>query len=314
MASHPDRDWTAFLVQVRDLVDETCVHANAVLRLWNHVDAAAALGFSCDLVLRRASSAIRLWSRMRLLILDIWLPSTMDSLRYMALRLNMVVPEGPIRDDSQPRHAGEGPSPTSAGVAAVLAAYQSLLGSNAAPSWLASCMLHREPVGAPYAAPWHFAYQPQFIRASRENRTHDAVSYLYDWAAARIAHRHELVNNPPRDVDGEPLYPNHQHPFEEADDVVLLKLPTEDGLAALTRHITELWVGVDDLGRHLSRHGLGPRGLAADPGVAGATALSAATTTVPVPPPSQPSGAWKSWSGPVAKAPSGHDAAWEMER
>ncbi|GKT96689.1 hypothetical protein Ct61P_14539 [Colletotrichum tofieldiae] len=65
----------------------------------------------------------------------------------------------------------------------------------------------REPVDARTPSPWHFTYQPQFIQAYGEDKTHDAVSYLYNWATARIAYRHELVSNTPRDVESQAFVP-----------------------------------------------------------------------------------------------------------
>ncbi|KAK2025867.1 hypothetical protein LX32DRAFT_642338 [Colletotrichum zoysiae] len=298
-------DWFSFLTQLHAVVHETCIHANGVLAPPHpHSDKDAdALNFSCDLVLQRAASATNLWFELRLLILDVWLPSTMHSLRYTTLRLNMVPP----RTDSEPWHAGQGPLPVHA--AALVDAYQSLLGSTtAAPSWLSSCMLYYRddpPI------PWHFAYQPQFIQASRENKTNDAVSHLHDWAVARIAYRHELVSNPPSDVDGEPLYPNNQHPFE-ADDVVLLTLPAEDSMVAFTRHVTELCAGLDDLSRRLSRYGLGlgPDLVAGAPPPSAATTTTT-TTTVPI---STSSAVWRSWLGSIGRVFSGDGDTEKLQR
>ncbi|WYZ36472.1 hypothetical protein EsH8_XV_000025 [Colletotrichum jinshuiense] len=58
-------------------------------------------------------------------------------------------------------------------------------------------------------------------------------------------------------MDGKPLFPNNQHPYNEADDVQEPRLDNESILLALTRHTLELSVALDELLAQLDRQGLG---------------------------------------------------------
>ncbi|KAJ0167502.1 hypothetical protein CTA2_2189 [Colletotrichum tanaceti] len=98
-------------------------------------------------------------------------------------------------------------------------------------------------------ADWHFACDPSFfnLSASLASRPAAAVNnYFTSWGKHQSARRFAALRNSPLDVDDTPLYPNNQHPFDEADDIHTW-LPNESPLNSLLRNIVETATAVDEL-------------------------------------------------------------------
>ncbi|GJC90589.1 hypothetical protein ColLi_13427 [Colletotrichum liriopes] len=152
---------------------------------------------------------------------------------------------------------------------------QALFGLEAA-SRVASCGLCQElspwplpfpPEDDPFVVPltkWHFACSPNFTqKVPPPDAGHgspssvDIAAHLQWWADSQSERRHETLQNPALDVDGEPRYPNDRHPILESDDVNDLNLPGEDDIFALTRHAFELRATAQHLLVILAGLGLG---------------------------------------------------------
>ncbi|KAL0929250.1 uncharacterized protein CTRU02_215791 [Colletotrichum truncatum] len=95
----------------------------------------------------------------------------------------------------------------------------------------------------------HFACSPDFLYLDGVNNT---TAFLLSWASSQLALRFAILEAPTLDVDGEPLFPNNQHPFTEADDVVDLNLEFESDTFALVRYLVEFAATVDELLSRLS--------------------------------------------------------------
>ncbi|KAL0929970.1 uncharacterized protein CTRU02_215179 [Colletotrichum truncatum] len=109
------------------------------------------------------------------------------------------------------------------------------------------------PVSPPVRS-WHFACLPDFIHTVAGNNT--TAAFLLEWATTRSAQRFETLHDAPLDVDDNPLFPDNQHPFSEAEEVVSAKLPAEAAVFALTRHLAEVAVSIATLASLLVERGI----------------------------------------------------------
>ncbi|GKT97639.1 hypothetical protein Ct61P_15489 [Colletotrichum tofieldiae] len=140
------------------------------------------------------------------------------------------------------------PSPNTAGDAAADAAAptSSLSPSASSKSW------PRPPdVNVPVAS-WHFACDPAFSQLGDQPAGSSIMSFLLSWGRRQSDDRFATLRSACLDVDGEPLYPNNQHPFHEADDIHS-DLTFESDLLAMLRNLVELSTAIDDL-IHLLRY------------------------------------------------------------
>ncbi|KAK1957371.1 hypothetical protein LY78DRAFT_686266 [Colletotrichum sublineola] len=158
-------------------------------------------------------------------------------------------------------------------------------------TWLGTCHfcpdLHDTPTTftpshgtsmPPTPPAWHFACSPRFSllfpnmtiykqqETTRDNQSRknsssydnkDAItSFLLEWAASQSARRFDALRSSPTDLDGEPLYPDNQHPFTEADEITEPYLPGEGNLFALVRQLVELVASIDEVVACLDGWGL----------------------------------------------------------
>ncbi|GKT96807.1 hypothetical protein Ct61P_14657 [Colletotrichum tofieldiae] len=197
-----------------------------------------ALGLVCETLRQRAQHAQRLWSGLRHRLVEGWLVARSRSLRLAAWAARNLQ-----QDDKD-----------------LIGLYRRLVLDDDADRWMpSSCDLcNREIVvgdgqdsDEQPVWDWHFACDtllgpspssslltfpsiPAVLNA-------EAISAnLSAWAARQSARRSALINDPPIDVDGEPLFPGNKHPVFEADDVTDPMLPGEGDVMALTRHVAEL--------------------------------------------------------------------------
>ncbi|KAF0315937.1 hypothetical protein GQ607_016831 [Colletotrichum asianum] len=87
----------------------------------------------------------------------------------------------------------------------------------------------------------HFACLPDSAPTAASNTT---ATFLLDWATARSTECLETLHNAPLGGDDTRLFPNNQHSFPEADEVVSAKLPAE---AAVRCHLFGIAVCISTL-------------------------------------------------------------------
>lgn len=155
----------------------------------------------------------------------------------------------------------------------VTAVYRLTLLNAQLASWIESCHLCHPPPPRPVAPPPHAAppslrdevahyacdpaLAPLFVSVHNNSNAVEIQSHLLRWALARSERRRMALRRPLIDLDGKPLFPNNQHPYDEADDVQETRLDDESTLLALTRHTLELYVALDELLAQLAQHVLG---------------------------------------------------------
>ncbi|KAK1569552.1 uncharacterized protein LY79DRAFT_571691 [Colletotrichum navitas] len=97
---------------------------------------------------------------------------------------------------------------------------------------------------------WHFACDMSFLNLSASLSSYPAAAinnYFKSWGKQQSARRFAALRNPPLDVDDTPMYPNNQHPFDEADEIHDALLPGESDLNGLVRNVVEISTAIDEL-------------------------------------------------------------------
>ncbi|KAK1975342.1 hypothetical protein LZ30DRAFT_693669 [Colletotrichum cereale] len=174
----------------------------------------------------RALKAASLYHSDTKLFFTAWMLETAAEAGYNATSLPLAYAKGlldPERDVWQPCHFCSTPPPA----APVDASYVGVL-----------------------VADWHFACDMSFLNLSASLPSHPAAAindYFKSWGKQQSARRFAALRSPPLDVDGTPMYPNNQHPFDEADEIHDALLPGESHLNGLVRNAVEISTAIDEL-------------------------------------------------------------------